>query len=165
MLTTFLPIAIRAINPLFLKMTITWLCYFFNRISQKVIDRDGLASLQEFAVETISQFEMCFPSSFFDIMVHLVVHLVPQIEALGPMYLHEMWTYECFMSILNGYVSTRPRPEPSMIEGYCTEEAIESGGPFCNNILKDQVVIGLPPSRHKGRLYGSGTMGRKSFIP
>jgi hypothetical protein len=42
------------------------------------------------------------------------------------MYLHEMWTYERFMSILNGYVSTRARPEASMIEGYCTEEAIES---------------------------------------
>jgi hypothetical protein len=124
MLTTFLPIAISAINPLFLKMKITWLCYFFNRISQKVIGRDELASLQEFAVEKISQFEMCFPPSFFDIMVHLVVYLVPQIEALGPMYLHEMWTYECFMSILNGYVSTRARPEASMTEGYCIEEAI-----------------------------------------
>jgi hypothetical protein len=45
MLTTFLPIAITAINPLFLKITITRLCYFFNRISQKVIDRDELASL------------------------------------------------------------------------------------------------------------------------
>jgi hypothetical protein len=54
MLTTFLPIAIRPINPLFLKMTITRLCYLFNRILQKVIDRDELASLQEFAVETIS---------------------------------------------------------------------------------------------------------------
>jgi hypothetical protein len=115
MLTTFLPIVIRAINPLFLKMTITRLCYFFNRISQKVIDRDELASLQEFAVETISQFEMCSSPSFFDIMVHLVVHLVPQIEVLGPMYLYEMWMYECFMSILNGYVSTYACPEASMI--------------------------------------------------
>jgi hypothetical protein len=70
-------------------------------------------------------------------MVHLVVHLVPQIEALGPMYLHEMWTYECFMSILNCYVSTRAHPEASMIEGYCTKEAIECGGPFYNSILKD----------------------------
>jgi len=52
-----------------------------------------------------------------------------------------------------------------MIEGYCTEEAIKSGGPFCNNVLKDQVVIGLPPSRHEGRLHGSGRIGRKSFIP
>jgi hypothetical protein len=54
MLNTFLSIAIMAINHLFLKMAITWLCYFFNRISHKVIDRDKLASLQEFIVETIS---------------------------------------------------------------------------------------------------------------
>jgi len=69
-----------------------------------VIDRDELASLNELVVETVSQFEMCFPPAFFDMIVHLVVHLVPQIEALGPIYLHEMWTYERFMSILNGYV-------------------------------------------------------------
>jgi hypothetical protein len=41
------------------------------------------------------------------------------------------------MSILNGYVSTCARPEASMIEGYYTEEAIESEGLSCNSILKD----------------------------
>jgi hypothetical protein len=148
-----------------IKVVVTRLCYFFNRISQKVIDRDELASLKEFAAETVSQFEMCFLLAFFDIMVHLVVHLVPQIEALGPMYLHEMWTYERFMSILNGYVSTRARPEASMVEGYLTEETIKSSGPFCNRVLKDQVAIGLPPSRHEGRLNGRGRMGKKSFVP
>jgi hypothetical protein len=51
-------------------------------------------------------------------------------------WIEAMWTYGCFMSILNGYVSTRARPEASMIEGYCTEEAIESRGPFFNSILK-----------------------------
>jgi hypothetical protein len=107
---------------------------------------------------------MCFPPAFFNIMVHLVVHLVPQIEALGPMYLHEMWTYEHFISILNGYVSTHARPEASMVEGYLTEEAIEFGGPFCNRVLKDQVAIGLPSSRHEGRLNGRGRMGKKPFV-
>jgi hypothetical protein len=80
---------------------------------------------------------MCFPPAFFDMIVHLVVHLVPQIEALGPMYLHEMWTYERFMSILNDYVSTRAHPEASMVEGYLTEEVIESEGLFYNRVLKD----------------------------
>jgi hypothetical protein len=61
MLTTFLPIAIRAINPVFLKMAITRLYYFFNKVSQKVIDRDELPSLQEFMTETLSQLEMCLP--------------------------------------------------------------------------------------------------------
>jgi len=45
MLTTFLPIAIRAIKLVFVKMAITRLCYFFNKVSQKVIDRDELKSL------------------------------------------------------------------------------------------------------------------------
>jgi hypothetical protein len=63
------------------------------------------------------------------------------------------------MSILNGYVSNRAHPKGSMIEAYTTEEAIESGGPFCNNCLKDQIAIGLPLSWHEGRLYGKGRMG------
>jgi len=33
MLTTFLPIAIRAINLVWIKVAVTRLCYFFNRIS------------------------------------------------------------------------------------------------------------------------------------
>jgi hypothetical protein len=52
-----------------------------------------------------------------------------------------------------------------MVEGYLTEEAIEFGGPFCNRVLKDQVVIGLPPSRHEGRLTGRGRMGKKTLLP
>jgi hypothetical protein len=105
-------------------------------------------------METLSQLEMCFPPSFFDIMVHLIVHLVGQIDALGPMYLHEMWIYERFMSILNGSISNRAHLEGSMIEAYTTKEAIESEGPFCNKCLKDQIAIGLPPSWHEGRMYG-----------
>jgi len=54
MLTTFLPIAIRAINLVFMKMAVTQLCYFFDKVTQKVIDRDELESLQEFVVETVS---------------------------------------------------------------------------------------------------------------
>jgi hypothetical protein len=52
MLTVFLPIVIRAIKPGFLKMAITLMCYFFSKISQKVIDKKGLSDLHDFAVET-----------------------------------------------------------------------------------------------------------------
>jgi hypothetical protein len=34
MLTTFLPTGIKAIKPMFVKMAITRLCYFFNKVSQ-----------------------------------------------------------------------------------------------------------------------------------
>jgi hypothetical protein len=49
--------------------------------------------------ETQAQLEMCFPPSFFDIMEHLMIHMVEQITEQGPMYFHQMWTYERFMSV------------------------------------------------------------------
>ena len=83
---------------------------------------------------------MCFPPGYFDITEHLMIHIVDQIQALGPLYLYEMWTYECFMSILNRYVLNRAHPERLMIEGYNTEEVIES----CLGYLKDNVSLGFP---------------------
>jgi hypothetical protein len=76
---------------------------------------------------------MCFPPE------HLMIHMVEQIHAHGPLYLHEMWTYEHFLHILNQYVLNHAYPEGSMIEGYSTEEIIEC----CLGYLKDKVGIGL----------------------
>jgi hypothetical protein len=81
----FLLIAIRSIKPIYVKMVITQLCYFFNRISQKVIDDDKLQDLQEFVGETMAQLEMCFAPGFFDMIEHLMIHMVDQIRALGPL--------------------------------------------------------------------------------
>ena len=65
MLTVFLPIAIRALKPEFLKMAITYMCYFFLKISQKTIGKKELSDLHEFVVETQNQLEMCLPPAFF----------------------------------------------------------------------------------------------------
>jgi hypothetical protein len=64
MLIVFLPIAIRAIKPEFLKMAITLMCYFFSKISLKTIHRQELSDLHDFVVETQNQLEMCLPPSF-----------------------------------------------------------------------------------------------------
>ena len=66
MLTVFLPIVIRTIGLEYVKMVITRMSYFFNCITQKVIDE----------AETLCQLEMCFLLSFFDIMPHLMMHMV-----------------------------------------------------------------------------------------
>jgi hypothetical protein len=65
LLMVFLLIAIRAIKPVYVKMVITQLCYFFNRISRKVIDEDELQDLQKFIGETMAQLEMCFSPEVF----------------------------------------------------------------------------------------------------
>ncbi|KAK1594919.1 hypothetical protein QYE76_059251 [Lolium multiflorum] len=52
------------------------------------------------------------------------------------------------------------RPEGSISKGYGTEEVIE----FCVDFIPDLKSIGVPESRHEGRLSGKGTLGRKSMI-
>ena len=69
-----------------------------------------------------------------------MIHMVDQIRELGPLYLHEMWTYERFMSIIDRYILNRAYPEGFMIEGYSTEEVIEC----CLAYLNDKVSICLP---------------------
>ena len=91
MLTCFLPIAIRATKLVYVRMVITRMCYFFNKIGQKEIREDKLGDSKHFMAETMGQIEQCFPPSFFDIMPHLMMHMVDQVRWLRPMYLNECW--------------------------------------------------------------------------
>ena len=87
----------------------------------------------------MAQRELCFSPEFFNITEHLMIHMVDQIQALGPLYLHEMWTYKRFMSILNRYILNCAHQEGSMIEAYSTDEVIEA----CLGYLKDNMSLGL----------------------
>jgi hypothetical protein len=60
----FLTIPIRVIKPMRIKVLITRLFYFFNTVSQKVIDFKDLDDLKAYMIETMCMLEMCFPSSF-----------------------------------------------------------------------------------------------------
>ena len=64
---------------------------FLNAISQKAIDLTDLAKLQNDVIQCLVSFELVFPPSFFNIMTHLLVHLVKEISILGPMFLHNMF--------------------------------------------------------------------------
>jgi len=74
---------------------------------------------------------MFFPPSFFDIIVHLLVHLVREIKFCGPIYLRWMYLIERYMKILKGYEKNQYCPEPSMIERYIADKSIE----FCSNYM------------------------------
>ncbi|XP_028758521.1 uncharacterized protein LOC114717527 [Neltuma alba] len=152
----FLPIAIRDILEKKVRNTIIRLCSFFNAICSKVIDPEKLDELQNDIVITLCQLEMYFVPSFFDIMVHLIIHLVREIKLCGPVYLRWMYPFERYMKILKGYVKNPHRPEASIVERYVAEEVVE----FCTEYLSGIKPIGLPESRHKGmRVAGQGTRG------
>ncbi|XP_066162982.1 uncharacterized protein [Oryza sativa Japonica Group] len=159
LMTQLLPVVIRGILPDNVRATITKICAFMNAISQKVIDPDRLEALQNEVVQCLVSFELIFPPSFFNIMTHLLCHLVKEIRILGPMYLHNMFPFERYMGVLKKYVRNRARPEASIAKGYGTEEVIE----FCVEFIEDLRPIGVPESRHEGRLRGKGTLGRKAI--
>jgi hypothetical protein len=154
-----LSVALRGLVPENVRVPIVKLCAFLNAISQKVINPDILPRLEKDVAKCPVSFELVFPPSFFNIMTHLLVHLVEEIAILGPEFLHNMFPFERFMGVLKKYVHNRARPEGSISKGYGTEEVIE----FCVDFIPDIKLIGIPESRHEGRPRGKGTLRKKSM--
>ena len=75
-----LAMAIRDILPNKFRLAITRLCFFFNAICRKVLDPVKLDELESEAAIILCHLEMYFSPAFFDIMVHLIVHLVREIK-------------------------------------------------------------------------------------
>ncbi|WOH02322.1 hypothetical protein DCAR_0521711 [Daucus carota subsp. sativus] len=72
-----------------------------------------------------------------------------------------MYPFERFLCILKAYVRNRRLPEASIVEGYTIEETIG----FCTDYLASTDRVGIPISRHEGRLQGQGTLGHKMISP
>jgi len=89
-----LVVAIRDILPNKVRLAITRLCFFFHAICSKVIDPVKFDELENEAAIILCQLEMYFPAAFFDIMIHLIVHLVREIKYCGPIYLRWMYPVE-----------------------------------------------------------------------
>ena len=89
------------------------LCAFLNAISQKVIDPEILPRLRSDLVQCLVSFELVFPPSLFNIMTHILVHLVDEIVILDPVFLDNMFPFERFMGVLKKYVHNRARLEGS----------------------------------------------------
>jgi hypothetical protein len=104
---------------------------------------------------------MYFPPAFFDISVHFTIHLIKDIKLLGPVFLHQMYAYERFNGILKSFVRNRAYPEGSMVQGYYTEKAVECA----LNYADPSNPIGVPKSRHEGRLTRKETIGKKAITP
>lgn len=114
------------------RIAIGRLCAFFNKLCQRVIDREAIAVMELEIVETICMFERFFPPSFFDIMVHLTVHLGREARLCGPVHFRWMYPFERYMKVLKDFVRNTARPEGCIAEAYLAEECVR----FCSDFLK-----------------------------
>src|SRR3954467_897904 len=83
LMTQILPVAVRGIMDEHVRKTLFGLCNFFDVISWKSICAMQLKRLQEEIVLILCELEIYFPLAFFDIMVHLLIHVVEIIVQLG----------------------------------------------------------------------------------
>lgn len=89
-----LPVALRGLLPNGPRIGILRLCAFYNKLCQRVIDREQISIMENEIVETLCIFERFFPPSFFDIMVHLTVHLGREARLCGPVHFRWMYPFE-----------------------------------------------------------------------
>ena len=72
----------------------------------------------------LCKLERIYPPSFFDIMIHLALHLPREAILGGPVQARWMYPFERFMITLKQYVRNKAHPEGSIAEGYIVSEAL-----------------------------------------
>ncbi|XP_012833436.1 PREDICTED: uncharacterized protein LOC105954308 [Erythranthe guttata] len=132
-----LPVALRGLLPKGPRKAVHRLSIFFHKLCQRVIDREKIAVIEDEVIETLCMLERHFPPSFFDIMVHLVVHLGREARLCGPVHFRWMYPFERYMKILKDYVRNSAQPEGCIAESYLAEECVR----FCSEFLKNSVKV------------------------
>lgn len=141
-----LPITVRTTLHKDVSVPLMRLSAFFKGICSKVVNLEDLEHLQSEISEILCQFQKIFPPSFFDIMVHLPIHLVDEIKYGGPAPLSWMYPIERFLRKLKFYVRNKSRPEGSIAEAYIAEECVN----FCARYLHGDLKV-----RYRGSTISS----------
>ncbi|XP_062075977.1 uncharacterized protein LOC133780117 [Humulus lupulus] len=140
-----LPVAIKGLMPLGPRDAIIRLCIFFNQICQRVLDRESIMALENDVIETLCLLERFFPPSFFDVMIHLVVHIGREARLCGSVQFRWMYPFERHMKILKDYVRNRARPEGCIAECYLADECVN----FCNEFTDHSIELNTKEGRNE----------------
>ncbi|XP_077232128.1 uncharacterized protein LOC143891598 [Tasmannia lanceolata] len=89
-----LPLVIRSSLPKNVSSVLIELCNFFKELCSKVLNVGDLLKLQDRIALTLCHMEKIFPPAFFDIMVHLPIHLADEAMLAGPVQYRWMYPIE-----------------------------------------------------------------------
>lgn len=129
-----LPLAIRGLlTPLVCEALIE-LSLFFTLLCAKVLNVDDLKQLESQIPITLCKLEKVFPPSFFDVMMHLPIHLANEAIMGGPVQFRWMYPIEQYMYKLKSYIRNRAHPEASIAEGYVAEECMNRCSRYMQSI-------------------------------
>ncbi|XP_071687049.1 uncharacterized protein [Rutidosis leptorrhynchoides] len=81
-----LPVAIRNILPKHVRSVIMKLCRYYRQLCSKVLNPNDLFKMEKVIGKILCDLEKIFPPSFFDVMIHLSVHLASEARLGGPVF-------------------------------------------------------------------------------
>ncbi|GKC88285.1 hypothetical protein Tco_1148934 [Tanacetum coccineum] len=144
MMQHLLPYGLQKYFPADVAKPIIELCSFFKQICSQTLMEDDMLKAQIKVVYILCNLELIYPPAFFDIMIHLVIHL--PLEALkgGPIRPWWMYPFKRYMKKLKGYVQNKAKPESSIAEGYVVEEALT----FSSHYFQDVTMKFNRPDRN-----------------
>ena len=119
-----MPLALRGLLQRGPRMAVMRICRVFRKICGSVWNPSEIEDLQADVARSMALLEIHFPPSFFDIMTHLVYHLVDELDLCGPVSSRWMYPIERYMKTLKEYVRNMARPEACMAEGYVRDECL-----------------------------------------
>ncbi|CAL1383444.1 unnamed protein product [Linum trigynum] len=131
LLQRLLPVGVRGGMDAHVANVLAELGDFFHRLCCKTLSVEALDKLQEDIIMILCKLEMIYPPAFFDVMVHLAIHLPYEAKLGGPVQYRWMYPIERFLSTLKGFVRNRAYPEGSIAEAYLVDECLT----FCSMYL------------------------------
>jgi hypothetical protein len=123
LLQRVLAAGLRGIVPKEMYQAIAELGRFFRELCAKTLKVDVLHRLKVEIVLILCKLEKLFPPAFFDVMVHLAIHLPEEALLRGPVQYGWMYPVERRLGYLKKTVRNRARPEGSIAEGYIVDES------------------------------------------
>ncbi|XP_019244414.1 PREDICTED: uncharacterized protein LOC109224282 [Nicotiana attenuata] len=154
LLQDILPVAIRGLLPKAVCEPIIELGKFFKNVCSKSLTIEGLDILEAECACTLCKLEIIFPPAFFDVMVHLPIHLAREAKLGGPAQFRWMYPFERYLRTQNSYVRNNARPEGSIAEGYLATESLT----FCSRYIKNISTKFNKPARNDDGSVSNGEM-------
>ncbi|KAH0669665.1 hypothetical protein KY285_023833 [Solanum tuberosum] len=130
LLQDILPVAIRGLLPKEVCEQIIALGKIFKNLYSKCLTIKDLDILEAEIPIILCNLQMVFPPAFFDVMIHLPIHLAREAKLGGPVQYRDMYSIERYLRTLKSYIRNPSHPEGAIAEGH------DDGLHFSHTILR-----------------------------
>lgn len=134
LLQRFVPLAIHGNLTKFIYDPIVELLQFFSILGSKTLKSEELDQIEAQIPFTLCKLERIFLPSFFDIMVHLPIHLAHEAKIAGPVQYQWMYSIERAMYLFKSFICNTAYPEGSIAEGYIANECMTPCSQYLHGI-------------------------------